>query len=307
MGTPVIVETQVRAERGGAASRAGERVSIGPFTEQRLNEALGLAVGARRIGPRKPMPQLPRATDAREAPRFVARPVVGEDPSRADASATKPGQRVLEKRGAGAPALGAADLHIRQAGGVIDRDVSVLIADLAPPFRLVTVNTMPHAVPKAPAMTLPDPKARTRAQTKAKEAPSDAIAPRPSIGERPREGTARVRGQGFGTGLSSSGGSGGGVQLDGVTDFCCPEYIDQMRVFIQRNWEQGQGVAGSTGVKFTIMRNGMIQTPQVERPSGFDVLDLAAIRALQRTTLPPLPNEFPNPTLTVHMRFDYSR
>lgn len=161
--------------------------------------------------------------------------------------------------------------------------------------------------PKAPAMTLPDPKARTRAQTKAKEAPSDAIAPKPSIGERPHEGTARVRGQGFGTGLSSSGGSGGGVQLDGVTDFCCPEYIDQMRVFIQRNWEQGQGVAGSTGVKFTITRNGMIQTPQVERPSGFDVLDLAAMRALQRTTLPPLPNEFPNPTLTVHMRFDYSR
>src|SRR5215510_15506619 len=146
MGTPVIVETQVRAERGGAASRAGERVSIGPFTEQRLNEALGLAVGARRIGPRKPMPQLPRATDAREAPRFVARPVVGADPPRADASATKPGQRVLEKRGAGAPALGAADLHIRQAGGVIDRDVRVLIADPAPPFRLVTVNAMPHAV-----------------------------------------------------------------------------------------------------------------------------------------------------------------
>src|SRR5262249_5812703 len=119
----------------------------------------------------------------------------------------------------------------------------------------------------------------------------------------------RPRGQGFGgggTGLSSAGGSGG-VQLDGVTDFCCPEYIDQMRTFIQRNWEQGQGVAGSTGVKFTIMRNGMIQTRAVGKPRGFDAPALAAMRALQRTTLPPLPNEFQNPTLTVHMRFDYSR
>lgn len=161
--------------------------------------------------------------------------------------------------------------------------------------------------PKAAPMTLPDPKVRPRVQTKAaKEAPPEATAPTPAVGERPHDGNTRVRGQGFGSGLSSSGGSGGGVQLD-VSDFCCPEYIDQMRVFIQRNWEQSQGVVGSTGVKFTIMRNGMIQAPQIENPSGFEALDLAAMRALQRTTLPPLPTAFPNSTLTVHMRFDYSR
>jgi periplasmic protein TonB len=160
--------------------------------------------------------------------------------------------------------------------------------------------------PKTPAMTLPDPKVKPKPQPKVTQAPPDATANKANTGAEPRVGNARVRGEGFGSGLSSAGGSGGPVQLD-VSDFCCPEYIDQMRVFIQQRWEQNQGIVGSTGVKFTIHRNGAIQSPQIEKPSGFDALDLAALRALQRTTLPPLPAAFPNPTLTVHMRFDYSR
>lgn len=168
------------------------------------------------------------------------------------------------------------------------------------------VETPP--APKTPAMTLPDPKIKPRERPKPERAPEDSNAQKVSTGEKPQAGSARTetRGQGFG-GLSSAGGSGGPVQLEIQGDFCCPEYIEQMRTFIQRTWENNQGVAGSTGVKFTIQRNGMIQAPQIERPSGFDALDLAALRALQRTTLPPLPAEFPNPTLTVHMRFDYSR
>jgi TonB family protein len=159
---------------------------------------------------------------------------------------------------------------------------------------------------KTPAMTLPDPKVKPKSQPKVTQAPPDANASKANTGAEPREGNTRVRGQGFGTGLSSSGGSGA-VQLDVTGEFCCPEYIEQMRVFIQQRWEQNQGIVGSTGVKFTILKNGAIQSPQIEKPSGFDALDLAAMRALQRTTLPPLPAAFPNPTLTVHMRFDYSR
>ena len=177
----------------------------------------------------------------------------------------------------------------------------------APPPQEAPKPVEAPPAPKTPAMTLPDPKVRPKPQPKVTEAPPDANARKPSTGD-PHEGNTRsntqVRGQGFG--LSSSGGSGA-VQLDDVADFCCPEYIDQMRVFIQQRWEQNQGIAGSTGVKFTILRNGTLQSPQIEKPSGFDALDLAALRALQRTTLPPLPAAFPNPTLTVHMRFDYSR
>jgi protein TonB len=161
--------------------------------------------------------------------------------------------------------------------------------------------------PKTPEMTLPDPRPRTRPQPKPKEAPPDATGRTVSTGEAPREGTTRVRGTGFGTGLSSAGGSGAGpVTLD-VTDFCCYEYIEQMVVLVRQVWDQKQGIVGSTTMQYTILRTGAIQSPQVEKSSGFVALDNAAKRALQIARLPPLPQAFPNPTLTVHLRFDYQR
>jgi TonB family protein len=131
--------------------------------------------------------------------------------------------------------------------------------------------------------------------------------PKPSQ-EEPQPGVTKTetgaRGQGFG--LATGGVGGSGVQLD-VSNFCCPEYIEQMVTLIQRNWQANQGVRGSTGMKFTINRSGSIQGVMVEKPSGFLALDLAAERALLTTRLPELPVQFPNPTLTVHVTFDYQR
>jgi TonB family protein len=176
----------------------------------------------------------------------------------------------------------------------------------APPRPVLT----PPA-PEPPKMTLPDPKAKPQPQPKPKpqKAPPESAAKRANSGPQPTEGNARaetgvIRGQGFG--LSSAGGGGGPVQLD-VSDFCCPDYLAQMVTFIQRSWDQNQGVVGSTTVKFTVARDGTIQVPLVERPSGFLALDNSAVRAVQLTRLPPLPAAFPNPSLTVHMRFDYQR
>ena len=141
----------------------------------------------------------------------------------------------------------------------------------------------------------PTPPARTTRPAAAK--PAD---------EEPTPGATRTetgaRGQGFG--LSTGGSGGSGVQLD-VSNFCCPEYIEQMVTLIQRNWQAKQGVRGSTLMKFTITRGGSIQGVMVERPSGFIALDLAAERALLTTRLPELPVQFPNPSLTVHVTFEY--
>lgn len=170
------------------------------------------------------------------------------------------------------------------------------------------VETPPPPAPKAPEMTLPNPRARTKPQPKPTQAPPDATARTQNTGDEPREGSTRVdtrvRGQGFG--LSSAGGGNGAVTLD-VTDFCCNEYIDQMVTSIRRSWDQNHGIVGSTTLKFTILKNGAILEPQVEKSSGFVVLDNAAMRALQLTRLSPLPAAFENPTLTVHLRFDYQR
>jgi TonB family protein len=99
---------------------------------------------------------------------------------------------------------------------------------------------------------------------------------------------------------------GGPVQVDAV-NFCCPDYLAQLVTVIQRSWDSNQGVVGSTTVKFTITRDGSIVSPQVEIPSGFIALDSSAVRAVQITRIPGLPAAFSNPTLTVHMRFDYQR
>jgi len=169
------------------------------------------------------------------------------------------------------------------------------------------VETPP--APVAPKMTVPDPRSKPRTQSRPERAPAESTARTPSTGPEPTDGNARVdtgvkRGQGFG--LSSAGGTGGPVQLD-VQDFCCQEYLAEMVRIIQGSWDQNQGVVGSTGMKFTIARDGTIQAPQVEKPSGFIGLDNSALRALQVTKLPPLPAAFQNPTLTIHMRFDYQR
>lgn len=164
--------------------------------------------------------------------------------------------------------------------------------------------------PKAPEMSLPRPNERPRpTQARPNQAPRESTARTPSTGPEPREGSARAdtgaRGQGFG--LSGGGGGGGGAQLD-VANFCCPEYVSTFVQRIQQNWNPNQGVTAQVVVKFTIQRDGTITDAQVERPSGFMALDMAAHRAVLATArVPPLPAQFPNPTLTVHLRFDYHR
>lgn len=191
-----------------------------------------------------------------------------------------------------------------KTGGLTQTGGRSVPPPVTPPEPVKPVEAPPAA--KAPVMTLPTPKTRP-ARPQPKEAPPDASGKAVNTTEAPQTGRteARVRGQGFG-GLSSAGGNGAAVTLD-VSDFCCNEYLDQMVVAIRRNWEQNQGIVGSTTMMFTIMRNGMIQAPRVEKSSGFVALDNAAMRALQLSQLPPLPGAFTNPTLTVHLRFDFQR
>jgi TonB family protein len=169
------------------------------------------------------------------------------------------------------------------------------IREVAPP----EVKPRPATPPRERAeMTLPDPKARstprTRPQTVESPATTPAVAPTPT----------RVRGQGFG--MSTAGGGGlGGVQVE-ASNFCCEEYLKQMVEAIKVKWNSRQSVVGTTGMKFTILRNGTITAVQVERPSGFAVLDNESRHALEATArLTPLPSAYPNATLTVHLLFDY--
>jgi TonB family protein len=161
---------------------------------------------------------------------------------------------------------------------------------------------------RTPEMTLPSERARPVAKTPVKTAPPEAASRTPTRGAEPQEGSAvaETGARGVGFGLTTGGGGTGGY-LD-VGNFCCPEYLTTMLQLIQRNWASKQQVAGQTIVKFSIQRDGRITNVEVERPSGFFALDQTAQRALLVTRqLPPLPGQYTENDLTVHLIFRYER
>jgi TonB family protein len=182
------------------------------------------------------------------------------------------------------------------------------VQEAAPPSTRPEALRPPAAA--APEMTVPSPAARpARQSAPVKQAPDDARGRTPTRGAQTEAGSAvaftGARGQGFG--LSSGGGPGVAGTLD-VGDFCCPEYLVTMISRIRANWRQSQNVTGLATVKFTIRRDGVLQDIELEQSSGFPIADLAAQRAVVLTKqLPPLPDRFPNPTLTVHLHFQYQR
>jgi len=164
---------------------------------------------------------------------------------------------------------------------------------------------------KTPEMTMPPLKAKPAktppATTPVTQAPDEARGHTPTRGAVTSAGSAvaetGARGQGFG--LSTGGGAGSDSTLD-VANFCCPDYLIQMVDRIRSNWVQNVEVRGTNIVKFTIQRNGQITDISLEKSSGYQNLDLNSQRALFVTkTLNPLPAQFPNATLTVHLNFKY--
>jgi protein TonB len=164
---------------------------------------------------------------------------------------------------------------------------------------------------KTPEMTVPLRNAKpvkTTPGPTVKQAPDEARGRTPTKGAQPAFGSAiadtGVRGQGFG--LSTGGGAGTGSSLEITGDFCCPEYLATMIARIRSAWNQDQGARGTSLIRFTIKRDGSIVDATIFKGSGTLTLDTAALRAVLATrTLPPLPDTFPNPTLTMRLSFEY--
>jgi len=161
---------------------------------------------------------------------------------------------------------------------------------------------------RAPEMIEPKKTAPKKVEAKTQETAKDPHGRTPTKGEEIRKGSSPAetgaRGQGFGL---SSGGGGTGSYLD-TANFCCPEYIATMLDLIRRNWDSRQQSAGIAVVKYTIQRDGTLTDIVVEKSSGYPTLDFLANRSLHLTKkLPPLPAAFTEPSLTVHLVFEYQR
>jgi protein TonB len=185
------------------------------------------------------------------------------------------------------------------------------VQQVTPPEEAAKREPVRAPAAKAPDMTVPLPNARTvkpSAAPSVKQAPDEARGRTPTRGKEPAFGSAiaetGVRGQGFG--LSTGGGAGTGSTLEITGDFCCPEYLTTMTMRIRAAWNQNQGAQGTSLIRFTIQRDGRITDATIFQPSGTTTLDTAALRAVLATrTLPPLPDAFPNPTLTMRLSFIY--
>ena len=159
---------------------------------------------------------------------------------------------------------------------------------------------------KAPEMIDPT-KAPPRKITPNNVEAKDPKSTRPTKGAEVQQGTsiAETGAKGMGFGLSSGGGGAGG-NLE-VADFCCPEYLATMYRAIKANWNSQVGAVGRTHLRFVIQKDGRIVDITVEQSSGVEVMDSFARRALILTKLPPLPSGYGEPTLAVHLYFDYQR
>jgi outer membrane biosynthesis protein TonB len=93
-------------------------------------------------------------------------------------------------------------------------------------------------------------------------------------------------------------------------------YMRRLQHDIQRNWEplipeEVQAPLmkkGITGIRFSILPDGSIESPMIlETPSGDVALDKAAWYAItSEGTYPPLPKEFHGPRLELRIGFYYN-
>jgi len=165
----------------------------------------------------------------------------------------------------------------------------------------------PVRPPSAAPAEMVDPTKAPRKTTPNKVDAKDPRSNKPTVGKEVQKGLAiaETKGKGFSTGLSQGGG-GAGAYLD-VANFCCPEYLATVYSNIKSNWNDRQGAAGTTLMRFVIQKDGRIVDVSVEKSSGVQTLDFYAQRALMLAKAPPLPAAFTEPALVIHLYFDYTR
>jgi TonB family protein len=124
---------------------------------------------------------------------------------------------------------------------------------------------------------------------------------------------AALNGTGTGTGKAAEGrgnstmqGAGGsGIVGDAGQNFPFPWYLKQIADELNKHWKPGQDFQEDMlcQVQFVIHRDGDMSDMRVEKPSGDSTFDQMAQRAVVYSKLPPLPGEYPEDTLRVHMKF----
>ena len=112
-------------------------------------------------------------------------------------------------------------------------------------------------------------------------------------------------------GLPTGSAAGIGAQSLDVSDFPYAWYLRQVVQKVQDEWQRqnpNKEPNDKPLVFVEIQRDGSIRMPRIEQSSGNTVYDRAALRAIvEASPFPPLPQDWPRPSLRVMFRFDLER
>lgn len=157
------------------------------------------------------------------------------------------------------------------------------------------------AIPIPSSMPIPKPLDTPNAIPSAPSA-----IPSPGSGSGGRGNGAGAVKDGSGVGIGVGDGVGEDSGFSGGGNFPYTWYVHSVKKKLDSNWNVVSGFDRRifTQMAFTIGRNGNITEIEVEESSGNDAFDLAARRAVEYSSpLPPLPGDFQEPNLRVHVRF----
>ena len=193
------------------------------------------------------------------------------------------------------------------------------------PVRVVS----PASLGRPETPPVPAPVAEAAPAPKAKpviEKPSDKVLPsakampepkKPAKSEKPKAAPGVVKPVGgpalelpSAAGAANGATSGAGVSFGAsVTsfdaDFPFAYYVEQLLSLIGANWFKPESAEGtSCVVSFRVMRSGQVTDVKVDSSSGVSYYDRAAERAVYAANpLPPLPPDYRNESLGVHLKF----
>ena len=108
-------------------------------------------------------------------------------------------------------------------------------------------------------------------------------------------------------GLPTGSPQGVGAVTLNASDFPFAWYLRQVQRKISEKWEGQARDGNQPQVVFDIGRDGKISGLKVEKSSGNPLYDQAALRAItDATPLPPLPDDYKDAFLKIHLGFNYS-
>jgi protein TonB len=115
--------------------------------------------------------------------------------------------------------------------------------------------------------------------------------------------------------ITTDSGSGGVRVTGGAGDFLSRYswYVIAIRNRISSNWLKATvdpriATAPRVYVTFQILRDGRVVNPQLTASSGISSLDRSAVRAVYDSSpMPPLPGDYPGPSVAVEFWFDFRR